>query len=59
MKMVSTADLSDRAVITCIQTDTNNKTRWKFQEEQREELEQCGIKEAGRKQAQKQVQQMK
>ena len=49
MKIVSTADLSDRAVITCIQTYNNNKRRRNFQAYQTGGLEQIGIKKEGRK----------
>ena len=52
MKIASTPELSDRAVITCVQTDNNNKTKGKFQAEQREGLEQSRIKIRERKQAQ-------
>ena len=58
MKIASTAELSCRAVITCIQTDNNNKTSWNFQADQTGGLEQCGLNKAGIKQAQKQVQQV-
>ena len=59
MKVASTSELFDRAVNTRILTDNNNKTRWKFQSEQTDGLEQRGIKKAGKKQAQKRVQQVK
>ena len=59
MKMVSTEELSDRAVIACIQIDNNNKTMWKFQAEQIEGLEHRGFKKLGRKQAQNRVKQVK
>ena len=53
MKIVSTADLSDRAVITCIQTYNNNKRIRNFQAYQTGGLEQIGIKKEGRKQVKK------
>ena len=60
ISMVSTVELSDRAVVLFIQTDNkNNKTRWNFQSYQSEWLEQCGIKRAVIKQAQKRVQEVK
>ena len=52
MKIVSTEDLSDRAVITCIKTDNKNKKRSKFQAEQTDGLKQRGIKRTIIKQAQ-------
>ena len=58
MKISSKAELSVRAVVTCIQIDNKNNTRLKFQAERTEGLEQCGIKKKVRKQAQKQVQQV-
>ena len=51
--MASAAKLSNRDVITCIQTGKNNKTLSNFQAEQTEGLEQSGINRTGIKQAQK------
>ena len=57
--MVSTDQLSDGAVITCIQKVNKNNKRSKFQAEQTYELEQGVINVTGRKQAQKLFQQVK
>ena len=57
--MVSTAEISDRPVIKCIQTANKDNTRSNFQAEQTQGLEQGGIDGTGRKQAQKRVQQVK
>ena len=59
MKIASTEELSDSDFITCIKTDNKTFPSWKFQEYHIEGLEQCGIKKAGIKQAQTQVQQVK
>ena len=44
MKMVSKAGISERGVITCIQIENNNKTRWKLQVYQTKLLEECVTK---------------
>ena len=51
-KIASELELSDRAVITLIQTDNKNKKRQNLQSDKTEGLEQCGINFRGRKKAQ-------
>ena len=53
MRIVSTAEISNKAAIKCIQSENNNKTGSKFQVDQTEGLEQNGIKRTGIKHVQK------
>ena len=48
MKIVRTADLPDKAFISSIQTDNNNKKKVNFRVDQSEGLEQNRIKITGR-----------
>ena len=47
--IVSIEELSGLSVITCIQKDSNNDTRWEYQSNKTEVLEKLGIKNTVRK----------
>ena len=53
MNILSTADMSETDVSTCIKKHNNNNTSLKFKSYQTEGLEQRVIKKAGRKKAKK------
>ena len=58
-KILSTADMSETDVATCIKKHKNNNTSLKFKSYQTEVLEHRVIKNSGRKKATQLVQQMK
>ena len=49
MNIASTSELCDRDVITCIQVENKNNARSYFQANQKEGLEEYGIKITGSK----------
>ena len=59
MNILSTADMSETDVSTCIKKHNNNNTSLKFKSYQTEGLEHRVIKKVGRKKAKQLVQQMK
>ena len=59
MQIAGAVQMSGQAVITLIQTINKNKTRLKFQAQHAQVFVQGVISRAGRKQAQKQIQQVK
>ena len=58
-KIISTVEMSETDVATCIKKHKNNNTSLKFKSYQTEGLEHRVIKKVGRKKAKQLVQQMK